>query len=344
MFRGIDLFSDTVTRPSVAMKRAMCEAELGDEQKGEDPTTLRLEETMAEMTGHSAAMFFPSATMANEIAIRVQCEPGDELIADQNCHLFFAEAGGPAAHAGVQAKPIATANGIFTGDEVRAAYRWSKGPHYPVSKLLSVENTTNMGGGVAWSLAQLDSVFDAVHELQLKSHMDGARLFNASVASGLTVKQIVERFDTATVCFSKGLSCPTGAVLVFDKSLWSKVRRLKQLFGGSMRQSGMLAAGCLYALEHNVNRLEEDHANARRLAKGLADISFVDVESTEPSTNMIFFSLQSKALSPEKFVQACLEKGLRFSQTGANRFRAVTHADVSRQNIEDTLRIVRELC
>ncbi len=344
MFRGIDLYSDTVTRPSREMKLAMCEAELGDEQKGEDPTTLQLEETVANLTGHSAAMLFPSATMANEIAIRAQCEPGDELIADENCHLFFAEAGGPSIHAGVQAHPISTSNGIFTGDQIRKAYRFPKGPHYPVSKLVSIENTTNMGGGIAWTSSQLDSAFEAIKELQLKAHLDGSRVFNASLASKMSLKEIANRFDTVTICFSKGLCCPTGAVLAFDKKLWPKMRRLKQLFGGSMRQSGILAAACLYALKNNVNRLEEDHANAKFLAKSLSEIEGIEVEKEDPhSTNMMFFRLNSKKISPENFLEACLSRNLRFSQVDANRFRAVTHADISRKNIEDAIKILSEI-
>lgn len=343
MFRGIDFFSDTLTRPSAAMKKAMFDAELGDEQKGEDPTTLLLEQRLAELTGHSAAMFFPCATMANQIAIRAQCEPGDELIAYQDCHLFLAEGGGTAVNSGVQAKPMATPNGIFTGDDVRAAYRWPKGPHYPVSKLVSVENTTNMGGGVPWTLAQLDSVFEAAKELNLKTHMDGARMFNAHVASGLPVRTITSRFDTVTVCFSKGMGCATGAVLCFDKSLWTKIRRLKQVFGGAMRQSGILAAACLYALDHHISRLQEDHDNAKLLAKGLLGLPFIEVENPEPGSNMLFFQWKSSSLSAEQFSELCTQKGVRFSQCGARRFRAVTHLDISTSQIHEAIKIVAEI-
>ena len=269
MFQGIDLYSDTITRPTRAMRLAMVEAEVGDEQKREDPTTAHLEERMAKLLGHSSSMFFPSATMANEIAIRLHCAPGDELVAADDCHLYFAEAGGPAIHSAVVCKAISTASGIFSGEDVRRQFRWAKGPHYPVTRLVSVENTTNMGGGVAWPKAALDDVVHVARELELKTHMDGSRLFNAAAASGLTPTQIAAGFDTVTVCFSKGLGCPTGAILAFDERHWERVRRLKQLFGGAMRQSGILAAAALLCARppcRAVGRGPSERATAGRAA------------------------------------------------------------------------------
>ena len=344
MFKGIDLYSDTITKPTRAMRLAMVEAEVGDEQKGEDPTTLRLEQRMAKLLGHASSMFFPSATMANEIAIRLHCSPGDELLAAEDCHLFFAEAGGPAVHSGVSCKPIAAPNGIFSGDDVRERHRWNKGPHYPVTRLVSVENTTNMGGGVPWSGEQLGDVLKAARELELKTHLDGSRLFNAAAASGLTPKEIATRFDTVTVCFSKGLGCPTGAILAFDQTHWKTVRRLKQLFGGAMRQSGILAAAALYALDHHVERLIEDHENAQLLAERLATIAALEIETLPPPSNMVFFRWQSKDISDVEFLNRCVAKGLRFSHVGVNRFRAVTHMDVTRPDMEKAAEIVAEIC
>jgi threonine aldolase len=344
MFTGIDLYSDTITRPTRAMRLAMVEAEVGDEQKREDPTTLRLEERMADLLGHSASMFFPSATMANEVAIRLHCSPGDELLAAEDCHLFFAEVAGPAVHSGVACKPIAAPGGIFSGDDVRRHHRWSKGPHYPVSRLVAVENTTNMGGGVPWSEAQLSDVLNAAEELELKTHLDGSRLFNAAAASGLTPKEIAAGFDTVTVCFSKGLGCATGAILAFDAEHWDAVRRLKQLFGGAMRQSGLLAAAALYALDHHVERLKEDHDNARLLAERLATIPALRVETLPPGSNMVFFRWQSGDLSDVEFLRRCVERGVRFSHVGANRFRAVTHMDVKRDDMEKAAKIVATIC
>ncbi len=231
----------------------------------------------------------------------------------------------------------------FSGDDVRAAYRLAKGPHYPITKIVSVENTTNLGGGVAWTQAQLSSVLNAANELDLHTHLDGARIFNASVSSGLSVKALASEFDTVTVCFSKGLGCPVGAVLVFDQTLWTKMRRLKQVFGGAMRQSGILAAACLYALDHHVSRLEEDHQNAKRLASSLADLPGIEVETLEPSTNMVFFSWVSATVGADQFYEECLRRGVRFSRSGPVRFRAVTHLDVSAKNIEQAVRIVGEI-
>lgn len=344
MFKGIDLFSDTVTKPTAAMKKAMLEAELGDEQLGEDPTTRKLEEKVADMLGHSAAMFFPSATMANEVAICLQCERGDELIAAETCHLFFAETGGPAIHAGVMARPIRTANGIFSGEEIHQTYRWAKGPHYPLTKLVSIENTSNLGGGIAWSLPELNSVLDTIAELGLKSHLDGARFFNAVVSSQLKPRVIAERFNTTTICFSKGLGCATGAVLSFPKNDYGKVRRLKQLMGGAMRQSGILSAACIYALDNHVERLQEDHENAQLLAKQLSEsIPQIQIENISPSTNMVFFTWHSTKMTASQFLANCMSKGLRFSQTSENRFRAVTHLDISRKDIEKAVDIVKEI-
>ena len=344
MFQGIDLYSDTVTKPTREMRLAMADAEVGDEQKREDPTTLRLEERVAKLLGHSSAMFFPSATMANEIAIRLHCSPGDELIAADDCHLFFAEGGGPAVHSGVLVKPIAAPNGIFSGHDVRRHARWPTGPHYPTSRLVSVENTTNMGGGVAWSKPQLDDVLQAAKSLELKTHLDGSRLFNAAAASGLTPQEIAGSFDTVTVCFSKGLGCPIGAVLAFDQSQWQTVRRLKQLFGGAMRQSGILAAAALYALDHHVDRLALDHKNAQLLAERLATIGAVEVETLPPSSNMVFFRWRSSAMSDKDFLNRTVEHGVRFSHVGPNRIRAVTHLDISRDDIERAAEIVGKIC
>lgn len=343
MFKGIDLSSDTATRPTAAMKQAMMAAELGDEQKGEDPTTRQLEQRVADLLGKSAAMFFPSATLANEIALQLLCEPGDEMIAAANCHLFVAEAGGPAIHAGIMPRPIAVENGIFDGDEVRKAYRWSKGPHYPVTKLVSVENTANMGGGVAWPMENLTSVLTAAKELGLKTHLDGARLFNAAIKTGVPVGALASGFDAITVCLSKGLGCPVGAVLAFDKEGYGKVRRLKQLMGGALRQSGMLAAAGIYALEHHVSRLREDHANAALLAEQFSQIPALGVRDKSPSTNMVFFDWRSSKLSPDQFSELCMEKGVRFSRIGAMQFRAVTHLDIKPEDILQAVAVVKSI-
>jgi threonine aldolase len=349
MFQGIDLSSDTVTQPSPEMKRAMLEAPLGDEQKGEDPTTLRLEKLMAERLGKSAAIFLPSATLSNQVAIHTLCEPGDEVIADANAHIFIAECGGGAIHSGVMTKPLQTANGIFTGADVRRHTRWMRSPLTPVSRLVSVENTTNMGGGVAWTAAQLADVVEAAREGGLSLHMDGARLFNASIRSGLSPKSIASSFDTITVCLSKGLGCAAGAVLAFDERHYDRVRRWKQAMGGALRQSGILSAAGIYALEHHVERLAEDHRHAAQLADGLARIDQLQVENPEPSTNMVFFSWKGAhprggSSSGSEWLARCIKKGVRFSQVDQNRFRAVTHLDVREADIDTAVKLVQSVC
>lgn len=343
MFQGIDLYSDTLTRPSAGMRKAMAEAVVGDEQKGEDPTTNELEEKTAALLGKESAYFFPSATMANEVALRLLASPGDEILAHDQCHLYFAETGGPAIHAGLMTRSIVSESGVFTGDDVRQAYRYARGAHYPVSRLLSVENTTNLGGGVAWPWENLKSVSEAARGLDMKRHLDGARLWNAAARAGYRLDQVGGLFDTVTVCFSKGMGCPTGAILAFPQAHRTEVRRIKQLFGGAMRQSGILAAACLYALENNLHRLPEDHANATRLAEGLSELTGITVENRAPSTNMVFFRLTATRLTPDQFLTACEERGVRFSGVGGNRFRAVTHLDVSRADIDKTISLMKEL-
>lgn len=343
MFKGIDLSSDTATRPTVAMRAAMCAAVVGDEQKNEDPTTRQLEDRIAEMFGFSAALFLPSATMANEIALRHLCERGDELLAAASSHLFFAEGGGPAIHANVMCKPIATPTGIFTADELQQHYTVSKGPHYPISQLISVENTTNMGGGIAWSKAELQSVVNAADALGLKKHMDGARVFNASIKTGLSPKEIAAGFDTVTICLSKGLGCPGGALLAFDKKEEPRVRRFKHMMGGAMRQSGMMASAGIYALQHHVTRLQEDHDNATLLANLIHDqVPEVVIRHQMPSTNMVFFEWRSNALTPNQFHDRCIARGLRFSQVAPTQFRAVTHLDIKKDDIEKAIHIMKD--
>lgn len=343
MFRGIDLFSDTITRPSSGMKHAMMDAALGDEQQGEDPTTTKLEERMAHMLGKSAALFFPSATMCNQVAAMIHCQPGDEVIGAEQSHVFTSEGGGFAFHARAQARPIPTKDGTFFGHDLKRFIRISTRAHVPKSALVVVENTMNGGGGTVWALDQLTDVVDVAKSFGLKTHLDGARLFNAAVASKTEIATIAQGFDSVTLCFSKGLGCAMGAVFAFDKADWTTVRRLKQVFGGAMRQSGILAAACLYALDHHVSQIATDHAHAERLAKGLCAIDGVTVENDRPASNMVYFSVNETQISAEQFAAACIENGVRFSQVAPNRFRAVTHRDVDENNIEQACAIVRTI-
>jgi threonine aldolase len=343
MFRGIDLFSDTVTRPTPQMRQAMADAEVGDEQLGEDPSTNRLQERIAGLIGKTAALFVPTATLANQIATMLHCERGDELLVAEQAHFLFAEGGGAAMHAGALTRPISTPDGVFSAADVLKYFRRSDVPNFPSTALVIVENTTNLGGGVAWPKDALADVVNTARELNLRAHLDGARLFNASIATGTPPKQLAAGFDTVTLCMSKGLGCPSGALLVLDEALLRRARRLKAQMGGALRQSGILAAAALYALDNHVSRLAEDHENARLLAQGLADVPGVRLENPIPSTNMVFFNWQHPRISPAQFSQRCIEEGLRFSPAGPTRFRAVIHLDVSRVDIARAIEIARKV-
>lgn len=343
MFTGIDVFSDTVTKPTLGMRKAILNAEVGDEQKGEDPTTRQLEELIAEKLGFEKALFFPSATMANEIAIRALCEPGDELFAAGNCHLFRSEVGGPAIIANVMCRPIYTETGKFINSDLARCHEDLQGVHNPRAKLISVENTTNMGGGIPWSFEELSSITSYAKQFHLKTHMDGARFFNAHIATGLNPQIIAKNFDMVTICLSKGLGCPVGALLVFHNEYYETVRRLKQLMGGAMRQSGIIAAAGIYALQHHINRLQEDHDNAQLLAKGLSEIAEIHVINNPPATNIVLFDWLSPKISAKEFAQLCIEKGVRFSQIGKNRLRAVTHLGIMTEEIIRLNKIVKEI-
>ena len=267
----IDLRSDTATKPTPAMREAIASAPVGDEQLREDPTVNELERRGAETLGQEDSVFVPTATMANEIAIRVLGQPGDELIAEENAHILAAELGGPAVHAGLMTRPIAARTGRFTPDQVRSTARTGDLGHVPTTRIVAVENTHNASGGRVWPLAELGAMADTCRELDLYLHLDGARLFNAAVASGEQPSTIAGLGDTVTICFSKGLGCPLGAIVAGSSERMLLARRYKHQFGGAMRQAGIVAAACVYALEHNVERLAEDHARARRLAEGLEE-------------------------------------------------------------------------
>ena len=338
----IDLFSDTVTRPTAPMRAAIANAEVGDEQRGEDPTTRILEERVASLLGLEAATFLPSATMANAIAIQLFCGPGDEVLSAENGHVLNYEAGGAAVHARAAVRSIPSWTGIFGSNAVLARLRPDT-PHAPRPRLVVVENTTNAGGGRPWPLDELDGVTDLSKERGLSLHLDGSRLFNASVALNLAPARIGSRFDTVTVCLSKGLGCPVGAVLAHAQEKVGPVRRLKQLMGGAMRQSGMLAAAGIYALEHHIERLADDHRRAQQLAEGLLEIPQLVVERLPLRTNMVFFEVPDR-LCPDQLERGLAAAGVRLSRMHPRRFRAVTHLDFDDSQLEQTLTAFRSVC
>ena len=331
----VDLLSDTVTRPTRAMRQFMCEAEVGDEQTFEDPTVNMLQEMVAELLGKEAALFLPSGTMCNEIALRVHCRPGDEMIVHRTAHPIHYEAGGPAALAGVNVSALDGARGQYDEAAVAAAIR-PESRYMPRSRLLWVEQTSNLGGGSIWPLARITAVTDLARRHGLRTHLDGARLMNAVVASGVSARDYAKPFDSAWIDFSKGLGAPVGAALAGSREFIAEAWRLKQQMGGAMRQAGIIAAGGVFALRHHVNHLAEDHANARRLAEGLCKLPGVSLDPASVETNIVFFDLKG-AVDAKQAVAGLLSRRVRMGAMGPKRVRAVTHLDVSAAQIERAL-------
>ena len=330
----IDLFSDTQTRPSRPMREAMANAEVGDEQLGEDPTVRALCAMVADLLGKQDALFLPSGTMCNEVAYRAHTQPGDEIILHETSHAVHYEAGGPAALAGVTLRTLPGERGIFTAAQVRSAMR-DGSPHTQRSRLVSVENTTNIGGGAVWPIDTLDAVAEAAHENGLATHMDGARLMNAVVASGQPAAAFARGYDSAWIDLSKGLGAPVGGVLAGSRDFIAEALRFKHQFGGAMRQAGIIAAAGIYALQHNVNRLAEDHANAQRFARLIAQIDGIAVESDAVETNMIYFDVSGTGLSAPQTADRLLEHGVRIGAINEHRMRAVTHLDVDAAGVQE---------
>jgi len=330
----IDLRSDTVTRPTPAMRRAMAEADVGDDVLGDDPTVLALEARTADLLGKEAAVYMPSGTMTNQVAIRAWTEPGDEIILEASAHSYFYESGGPAALSGVMCRLIEGRRGLFTGDQVRGVLR-PKNEHFPRTKLLCIENTHNRGGGTVWPLQQVADVVAVAREAGLRTHLDGARLWNAAVAAGVPEGDYAAHFDSVSVCFSKGLGAPVGSALAGDGEFIARARRFRKMFGGGMRQAGILAAGALYALEHHRDRLAEDHANARHLADGLADLPGVDIDPTTVETNIVMVG--TTAVAAPDLVQRLEAAGVLVLPRDAKTIRAVTNLDTSAGQIEEAL-------
>ncbi|MBL8670804.1 MAG: threonine aldolase family protein [Alphaproteobacteria bacterium] len=316
------------------MRRAMAEAEVGDEQYGEDPTITRLCARVCDLLGAEDAVFLPSGTMANEIAILVHCRPGDEIVADASAHIVHFEAGGPAALAGAMIRPIAGKRGIFTAADLAAAIR-PESRYAPRTRLVEVEQTANLGGGTVWPLDQLRAVVATAHAHGLALHMDGARLMNAVVASGVPAAEYARGFDTVWLDFSKGLGCPVGAVLAGKRQHIAEAWRWKQRIGGALRQAGILGAACLYALDHHVERLAQDHANARMLADGIAALPGVAVEPVD--TNIVFFDVAGTGKTGDAIARELARRGVRMGAMTATRMRAVTHLDVPAAAIPEVI-------
>ncbi len=338
-----DLVSDTVTRPSPGMLQAMTSAPTGDEQRGEDPTTRALCDRVAQMMGFDDAIFLPSGTMCNQIAFLVHCRPGDEIIAAGNAHIVRSEGAGAAALAGTQIHPVPTPTGIFTADDVASLIRAPR-DRAPVTRLICIEQTTNSGGGAVWPIGTLSTLTQLARTKGLVTHMDGARLLNAVVASTKPASAHCAGFDSAWIDLSKGLGCPVGAVLAGSSDFIRQAWVWKHRLGGAMRQSGVLAAAGLYALDHNVDRLADDHENARLLAELLSDTLGIEVFPQGIETNILFLDISGTGRTTETINAALSASGVRLNAESPTRFRAVTHMDISRQQVRDAAKAIKDAC
>ncbi len=335
----INLLSDTQTRPTPGMREAMARAEVGDEQIGDDPTVNALCERVADLLGKEAAVFMPSGTMCNVAATLVHCRPGDEILAHETAHIIAREGGAHAALGGFQIMPLPGPDGQFAPETFRNALH-PRSRYQPPQTVVSVEQTANIGGGTIWTKAALDEVVQIARANGLATHMDGARLLNACVASGVSAREMAKGWDSTWIDFSKGLGAPIGGVLAGSSAFIDEVWRWKQRLGGAMRQAGICAAACIHALDHHVDRLADDHANARALARGLSQIA--DVEVQEPETNLVFFKPDAAGISGDAMVAALRKHGILLA-TMDGRIRACTHLDVTAAMIEETVGLVREI-
>jgi len=335
----INLLSDTQTRPTPAMREAMARAEVGDEQIGDDPTVNLLCERVADLLGKEAAVFMPSGTMCNVAATLSYCRPGDEILAHVSAHIIAREGGAHAALGGFQITPLPGDDGQFSPETFRAALH-PRSRYQPPQTVVSVEQTANIGGGTIWKKSALDEVVKIAKANGLATHMDGARLLNACVATGISADDMAAGWDSAWIDFSKGLGAPIGGVIAGSSDFIDDVWRWKQRLGGSMRQAGVCAAACVYALDHHVDRLADDHANARALARGLSQIDGVEVQ--QPETNLVFFRPDGAGVTGDKMVQALHKRGVLLAMMDG-RIRACTHLDVTADMIEEMVALAREI-
>ena len=341
----IDLRSDTVTRPTEAMRAAIAFAPVGDDVYGDDPTVVRLEETVAGILGMEAAVYMPTGTMTNQVAVRAHTEPGDAVFVGPDAHIWLGEAGAPAPISGVVVRPLAGERGVFDAETLCAANP-EPDAHTPRSlsapaRLVCLENTHNGAGGTIWPLDTQRAVLEAASDLGLATHLDGARLWHASAATGVSETEYAAGFDSVSVCFSKGLGAPMGSALAGRGDFIARARRFKQLYGGGFRQAGLMAAGALYALEHHRERLVDDHRRARVLAEGIADLPGIELDLEGIQTNIVRF--RSTALSARDLVGRCRERGVAFLAYNRRDLRAVTHLDVADADIERAVGVIGEV-
>ncbi|MFZ5515300.1 MAG: low-specificity L-threonine aldolase [Candidatus Zhuqueibacterota bacterium] len=342
MKRIIDLRSDTVTKPSPAMRRAMAEAEVGDDVFGDDPTMNKLQAKVADLLGKEAALFTPSGTMANLIAILTHTQPGDEVIVERESHTYNYEVGGAGALAGVQLNPIPGNRGILSAAQIKQAIR-EPNVHIPATRLLCLENTHNRGSGAIYPLDDIAAIRQLTLQHSIRMHLDGARLFNACVATGVSAATYARHFDSLMFCFSKGLGAPVGSILAGSTEFIRRAHRFRKMLGGGMRQVGILAAAALYALENNVERLADDHAHAKMLAQAIGEIKGFRIHPNHVETNIIVFDVAESGLTVPQVLSKLAERGILMIGFGEKLVRAVTSLEVGRDDIEMTKKALAQL-
>jgi threonine aldolase len=336
----IDLRSDTATRPSAAMRKAIAEAEVGDDVFGEDPTVNHLQDRIESLLGKEGALFVPSGTMANEISLKCHTQPGQEVICEYGCHIYNYESGAASFLSGIQLRPIQGFRGVITAEQVEAVINPPE-DHFPQSAVITIENTHNSAGGTIFPLDELEQLYSLARARGLKMHLDGARLWNASVATGIPLSEYAKHCDSVSVCFSKGLGAPIGSAIAGSPEFIKEAHRFRKIYGGGMRQVGIIAAGALYALEHNIERLDEDHKNARSLAEGLAAIPGIRIDMESVQTNIIVIDIGETARSAAEAVARLKRRGVLVVPLGPSLLRAVTHLNVSRDEIVQAIDVFR---
>ncbi|MGA2463130.1 MAG: low-specificity L-threonine aldolase [Thermodesulfobacteriota bacterium] len=333
----IDLRSDTVTKPTPPMRKAMAEAEVGDDVFGEDPTVNALQEKVAKLLGKEAAIFVPSGTMANQLAIKSHTQPGDEVIIEATSHPYNFEGGAGAALSGVQFYCLKGLRGILDASQIEEAIR-SEDHHFPVTRLICLENTHNRGGGSIYPIEKIAQIYRLAKSKGLLIHLDGARLWNASVATGIKPHEYAQWADSVSVCLSKGLGAPIGSIVAGSKTFIDRVHRFRKMFGGGMRQVGIIAAAGIYALDHHIERLGEDHQNAKHLALGLKELKGVSIDPDQVETNIIIFNIADTGMTAFQMTEAMKTKGVLIHPVSKTQIRLVTHLDVSSEDIEKALK------
>ncbi|MCF7802798.1 MAG: low-specificity L-threonine aldolase [Candidatus Marinimicrobia bacterium] len=338
----IDLRSDTVTKPSEAMRKAMAAAEVGDDVFAEDPTINALQEYCADLLGKDRALYVPSGTMANQTSLNAHTQPGDEVICENGCHIFNYESGAPALLSGIQLNPLPGNHGLLSADQVEAAIRPGN-VHHASTKVVALENTHNRAGGVIYPLETIREIAEVARNHDLIMHLDGARLMNAVVAAGINPKEYTQYFDSVTLCFSKGLGAPVGSIVAGNADFIQRVHRYRKIYGGGMRQAGIIAAGALYAIQNNVERLAEDHQNANRLAEGIAGIDEIGIDPEWVQTNIVIFDVDPAWMTAKELCHKLGEQDILLLPMATQKIRAVTNLMVSKKDMEKTISTIQDL-